>query len=755
MPSTPRLMIAGLTVAIALLASTAALGHAAAAPAIRTAAASSTASASGHASTASAAASTAAAVPQSLLNALGATSGEVTTTSVAHLSGLASANQVVSVVTDISQGWVGAVTRSGTILASQYRPTARIANAGTPGASSQVSGLTGLLAIARARGIEVTDVSGTPPLVPGTASSGSSSGMWTQIALFGAPLVLLVMLLVLMRFRRGAGGGDSMSSISSHGKIRSTSKVAPSRVRFADVAGVDEAVEELRETVAFLKEPERFADAGARMPRGVILYGPPGTGKTMLASAVSGEAGVPYYSLSGSEFVESLVGVGASRVRDLFVKARKNKAGAVIFIDEIDAVGRKRGSLGGGGNEERETTLNQLLVELDGFSPRDRIVVIAATNRVELLDDALTRPGRFDRHIQVSLPAERGRRAILAVHSANKRFAADANLDHIAAITAGFSGADLAKLLNEAAIMSVRGGRLAIGNEDLAEGMLRVVAGPERKDRALAAGERERIACHEAGHALAADLCPTHPKVQRMTILARGMAAGLALFGDTDSAMLSPQELHERMIVALAGRAAEQVHFGTISSGAANDLEQANRLARQAVERLGFAPQVGQIVTSVGEIPLTLAESTRREIDLAVGAMVDAAYAEALQLLQEHRAQLNLLAAALLEHEQLDREALSEVLWEIQHPGQRRVPALVRALPTDRATPPVIEAPDPRPAVDELDRERPRTRRPRRARDPRTRPAVAAVLAVRTITATAAALVPALARPRTRRFPAG
>jgi cell division protease FtsH len=757
MSSQLRPLIAGLMVAIALLVSGVGLVRAGAAPAATTTATAGVRQSAAHAATPAAAASATASavVPQDLLNALGATPGEVTATTVPHLSRLASSGQLVSMVTDISQGWVGAVTRSGAIAAAQYRPTASVPNAGTPGATSQVTGLTGLLAIARARGVSVTDVSGTPPLVPGTASGGSSSGLWTQVALFGAPLVLLVMLMVLMRFRRGAsGGGDSMSSISSHGKIRSTSKVPPSRVRFADVAGVDEAVEELRETVAFLKEPERFADAGARMPRGVILYGPPGTGKTMLASAVSGEAGVPYYSLSGSEFVESLVGVGASRVRDLFVKARKNKAGAVIFIDEIDAVGRKRGSLGGGGNDERETTLNQLLVELDGFSPRDRIVVIAATNRVELLDDALTRPGRFDRHIQVSLPAERGRRAILAVHSANKRFSADANLDHIAAITAGFSGADLAKLLNEAAIMSVRGGRPAISNEDLAEGMLRVVAGPERKDRALAAGERERIAWHEAGHALAADLCPTHPKVQRMTILARGMAAGLALFGDTDSAMLSPQELHERMIVALAGRAAEQVRFGTISSGAANDLEQVNRLARQAVERLGFAPQVGQIVTSVGEMPLTLAESTRREIDLAVGGMVDAAYTEALELLQEHRSQLDQLAAAVLEHEQLDREALTEVLWEIQHPDQRRVPALVRALPTDRPAPDVEPA-QAAPVTGHLERERPRSRRPRRARDPRPRPAAGAVLAARAIAATAAALVPAAVRQRSRRSATG
>jgi cell division protease FtsH len=753
MTSHLRLLIAGMTVAIALLGSTVVVTRASAAPAVAARATSPQSVPTGATSGGSV---TTPAPPQDLLNALGATSGEVTTSSVAHLSQRASANGLVSLVTDIAQGWVGAVTKSGTILAAQYRPVAAVPNAGTPGARTEVSGVTGLLAIARARQIEITDVSGTPPLVPGTPSGGSSSGVWTQVALFGAPLVLLLMLVVLMRFRRGGtGGGDSMSSISSHGKIRSTSKVAPSHTRFADVAGVDEAVEELRETVAFLTEPERFADAGARMPRGVILYGPPGTGKTMLASAVSGEAGVPYYSLSGSEFVESLVGVGASRVRDLFVKARKNKTGAVIFIDEIDAVGRKRGSLGSGGNDERETTLNQLLVELDGFSPRDRIVIIAATNRIELLDDALTRPGRFDRHIQVSLPAERGRRAILAVHSANKRFADNADVGHIAAITAGFSGADLAKLLNEAAIMSVRGGRPAITNEDLAEGMLRVVAGPERKDRALAVGDRERIAWHEAGHALAADLCPTHPKVQRMTILARGMAAGLALFGDTDSAMLSPQELHERMIVALAGRAAEQVHFGTISSGAANDLEQVNRLARQAVERLGFAPQVGQIVTSVGEMPLTLAESTRREIDLAVGAMVDAAYAEALTLLDGHGTQLDRLANAVLEHEQLDREALSEVLWEIQHPGQRRVPAQVRALPTDRTASPVATPPDPAPPAETPDRDRPGRRRPPRANGHRPRPVVAAVLAARTITASAASLIPALARPKSRRSATG
>lgn len=731
----------GLVATLVVLCALTGVGMAAAAPsapAVRTTA-----------TTADAAPAT---VPAQLLEALGATGADVTTTSVGHLATLATDKQIVSLTTDLAKGWVAGVTADGRILAAEYRPAGTAAGTISSPDTDAVTGVAGLLALARADGITTTDVSGVAPLVPGTASPGSASNIWLTIGITGGLLFLLVGAGVAMRMRGGAGGrGDSISSIAGHGKIRANSKVAPSAVRFADVAGVDEAIEELRETVEFLRAPERFAEAGARMPRGVILYGPPGTGKTMLASAVSGEAGVPYYSLSGSEFVESLVGVGASRVRDLFAKARKNKAGAVIFIDEIDAVGRKRGTLGNGGNDERETTLNQLLVELDGFTPRDRIVVVAATNRVELLDDALTRPGRFDRHIPVSLPAERGRRAILAVHAANKHLAADADLDHVAAITAGFSGADLAKLLNEAAIMAVRAGRTEIGNDDLTEGMLRVIAGPERKDRALAAGELERIAWHEAGHALAADLCPTHPKVQRMTILARGMAAGLALFGDTDSAMLSPQELHERMTVSLAGRAAEQLRFGTISSGAANDLEQANKLARQAVERLGFAPEVGQIVAHVGELPVSLAESTRRRMDAAVGAMVDAAYNEALALLREHRAELDLLASAVLEREQLERTDITALLWERSGPARRRVPAQVRALPTDRR--PASVATAPAPDAGPAGAARQPSRRSRR--HPARRPVPEILRGAPAAAAQATVTVAGLLRPRTRRSAAG
>lgn len=620
-----------------------------------------------------AAATSPATPPSALLSALGAHSAQVVPLS--RVTGEVGDGHAAMLVTDLTDNWVALVTRTGQIQAARFGTGVTSSGSAIASVVSPTP-VAGLVALAGTRNVPVTTVDGG-------ASSGGSSPLVGVLGFVGGMLLLMLGLAAISRFRGGQGAGGGMSSIAGHNRIRSSSKVAPSSVHFDDVAGADEAVDELRETVAFLTEPERFASAGARMPRGVILYGPPGTGKTMLASAVSGEAGVPYYSLSGSEFVESLVGVGAARVRDLFAKARKSKTGAVIFIDEIDAVGRRRGGAGGGGNDERESTLNQLLVELDGFAARDRIVVIAATNRLELLDEALTRPGRFDRHIQVGLPAERGRRAILSVHARDKQLADAGDLDHIAAVTAGFSGADLAKLLNEAAIMAARDGRSAIDAEDLAEGMLRAVAGPEKKDRALAAGELERIAWHEAGHALAAELSPTHPVVQRMTILARGQAAGLALYGDTDTAMHSPQAVHERIVVALAGRAAEQLRFGTISSGAANDLEQANRLARTAVERLGFAPQVGQLVSSVSEQPLQLSEHTRRLMDAAVREMVDAAYTDALAMLGAHRAELDALADAVLTHEQLDRAALHALLWGVSDPGATR-PTTVHALPTDR-----------------------------------------------------------------------
>jgi cell division protease FtsH len=459
--------------------------------------------------------------------------------------------------------------------------------------------------------------------------------------------------------------------------------VEPPATRFADVAGCDEAVEELREVVVFMEEPERFRRVGARMPRGVVLHGPPGTGKTLLAKAVAGESGVPFFALSGSDFVDTYVGVGAARVRDLFAQARRSEAGAIIFFDEIDAIGRARGGGQTGADSEREGTLNQLLVELDGFGDRERVVVIAATNRLDMLDNALLRPGRFDRRVQVGLPAEAGRLAILKLHASGVPIAESESLEGLARVTAGFAGADLANIVNEAAIMAARAGRDSVLAADLDEGMMRAVAGPQRSDRRIGDGELEVIAWHEAGHALAAELCPTHQKAQRVTILSRGEAGGLALYGSNDRALTSQQHLHERMVVAMAGRGAEQTRFGVISSGAANDLEQVNRMAREAVERLGFSPRVGQIISAAGPYEVPVSAETRRIIDDEVRRMVDAAYEDAVALLEDHRDELDALAALLLEREQIDRAEIETALVAVTG-GGRRQPARADVLPLAR-----------------------------------------------------------------------
>jgi cell division protease FtsH len=506
---------------------------------------------------------------------------------------------------------------------------------------------------------------------------------------------LTVGALVYFRRRNGAAGGGRART-SEHGRIRKSAQVAPPAVRFCDIAGCDEAVTELEEIVAFLRDPERFARVGARMPRGVILHGPPGTGKTLLAKAVAGESEVPFFAMSGSDFVDTYVGVGASRVRDLFAQARQSKTGAIIFFDEFDAIGRARGAGAPGADSEREGTLNQLLVELDGFGTRERLVVIGATNRLDMLDKAVLRPGRFDRRVQVGLPAETGRLEILRLHAKGMPVADPASLAGLARVTAGFAGADLANIVNEAAIMAARAGRSEILACDFDEGMLRAIAGPQRADRRLAEGELEVIAWHEAGHALCAELCPTHQKTQRVTILSRGDTGGLALYGSLDRALTSQQHLHERMVVAMAGRAAEQIRFRAISSGAANDLEMVNAMARAAVERLGFSPRVGQIIASSGIQEMPLADHTRRMIDEEIGRMVDAAYADAIALLGAHRLELDLLAGELLEREQLDRVGLTRILASIAGGGRRR-PAQVGALPTDRRPVAVPEAVAPPP----------------------------------------------------------
>jgi cell division protease FtsH len=454
------------------------------------------------------------------------------------------------------------------------------------------------------------------------------------------------------------------------------------RERFGDIAGCDEAVEELAEVVEFLRHPERFELMGAKPPSGVILHGDPGTGKTLLAKALAGEAGVPFFATSGSDFVEKFVGVGASRVRELFERARSHQGGAVIFIDEIDAVARSRSV--GEGNGEREQTLNQILVELDGFSTSDRVICIAATNRLDVLDPALLRPGRFGRHIQVPLPAAAGRAAILKLHAAGKPLAPDVDLDELALSMGGLSGAQLAEAVNEAAIMAVRENAVVIRREHLREGYLRVLAGPKRRNAPIADGELEVIAAHEAGHVLCAEYGERYEKAQQVTVEPRGQAMGLAVYGRTDRALHDADYLHEALVATLGGRAAEQAVFGRVSSGAANDLQKATELARRAVEQFGFSPRLGQIVA--GNAPF--AETTRSVIDAEIERMVADAYADAVALLREHRPQLDSLRERLLESRELERV---DILAAIAGAGPRphRVPRAHNTRP--RLVPPLTE----------------------------------------------------------------
>jgi cell division protease FtsH len=612
-----------------------------------------------------------------------------------QLVGAADARNLNAAVVDTSSYWVAATDRNGHLIAAQIpRPRAgRDFGAAVSSAAATAGGAApgafDLAATLRADGVTVLS-----PAEPAAASDSAMGGFMRFLIIPLSVAVLAVLIIgsiALIRRTQGGRSPGGRGGAASHGKIRKNAQVEPPSTRFDDVAGCDEGVEELREVVVFLKEPERFRRVGARMPRGVILHGPPGTGKTLLAKAVAGESGVPFFALSGSDFVDTFVGVGASRVRDLFAQARRCEDGAIIFFDEIDAIGRQRGAGMSGADSEREGTLNQLLVELDGFGARDKVVVIAATNRLDMLDQALLRPGRFDRRVQVGLPAETGRLAILELHSKGMPIEDRAALATLARVTAGFAGADLSNMVNEAAIMAARAGRRSILAADLDEGLLRSVAGPQRADRRIAEGELEVIAWHEAGHALAAEICPTHTKAQRVTILARGDAGGLALYGNQDRALTSQQHLHERMVVAMAGRAAEQIRFGIISSGAANDLEQVNNMAREAVERLGFSPRVGQIVSSAGPRQIPLSGETRRAIDEEIGRMVDAAYADAVALLGDHRAELDALAGALVAHQQVDRAEIEALLGSV-HGGGRRLPTRADALPTSRE-PVVVEAP--------------------------------------------------------------
>ncbi|MBK4732033.1 ATP-dependent zinc metalloprotease FtsH3 [Oxynema sp. CENA135] len=503
----------------------------------------------------------------------------------------------------------------------------------------------------------------------------SDDGFWFKaLSSLFFPILLLVGLFFLLRRAQSGPGSQAMN----FGKSKARVQMEPqTQVTFGDVAGIEQAKLELSEVVDFLKNADRFTAVGAKIPKGVLLVGPPGTGKTLLAKAVAGEAGVPFFSISGSEFVEMFVGVGASRVRDLFEQA-KNNAPCIVFIDEIDAVGRQRGAGLGGGNDEREQTLNQLLTEMDGFEGNTGIIIIAATNRPDVLDAALLRPGRFDRQVVVDRPDYAGRLEILKVHARGKTLAKDVDLEKIARRTPGFTGADLSNLLNEAAILAARRNLSEISMDEINDAIDRVLAGPEKKDRVMSEKRKTLVAYHEAGHALVGALMPDYDPVQKISIIPRGRAGGLTWFTPSedrmDSGLYSRAYLQNQMAVALGGRIAEEIIFGEeeVTTGASNDLQQVARVARQMVTRFGMSDRLGPVALGRQQGNMFLgrdimaerdfSEETAAAIDDEVRNLVDQAYRRAKDVLVNNKTVLDRLAQMLIEKETVDAEELQEIL---------------------------------------------------------------------------------------------
>jgi cell division protease FtsH len=491
---------------------------------------------------------------------------------------------------------------------------------------------------------------------------------WITLASYLLPVILFGILFWFI-FRQAQGSNNAAMAFGKS-KARMFSGEHPT-VTFEDVAGIDESKDELKEVVEFLKEPQKFIQLGARIPKGVLLVGPPGTGKTLLAKAVSGEAGVPFFSISGSEFVEMFVGVGASRVRDLFDQAKRHSP-CIVFVDEIDAVGRQRGAGLGGSHDEREQTLNQMLVEMDGFDTDTNVIVVAATNRPDILDPALLRPGRFDRRITLDRPDMRGREAILKVHARGKPFEPSVDLGTIARGTPGFVGADLENLINEGAILAARRNKKAIGQPELEEAIERVVMGPERKSRLISAEEKRIIAYHEAGHAVVVTAIPEADPVQKITIVGRGQAGGVTWFRPEDDRVLtSRKKMIAQLAGALGGRASEKIVFDDITSGASNDLEQVTKMARAMVTRLGMSNELGSMTYGQKEELIFLgreiseqrdySEAIAEQIDREVRKLVDEAYEQAIGILNKYREQLDAIANKLLEVESLNREEFEKI----------------------------------------------------------------------------------------------
>lgn len=510
------------------------------------------------------------------------------------------------------------------------------------------------------------------------AKEEESSSIWIQLLIYVVPLFFFIIFFYMMMGQAGQGGGNGRVMNFGKAKSKPVDK-KNNKVRFSDVAGAEEEKQELVEVVEFLRDPHKFLALGAKIPSGVLLEGPPGTGKTLLAKAVAGEAGVPFFSISGSDFVEMFVGVGASRVRDLFENAKKN-APSIIFIDEIDAVGRRRGNGMGGGHDEREQTLNQLLVEMDGFEGDEGVIVMAATNRSDVLDPALLRPGRFDRKILVGRPDVKGREAILKVHAKNKPLAKDVDLKIIAKQTPGFVGADLANLLNEAALLAARRNKKEIDASDVDEAEDRVIAGPAKRDRVISKKERETVAFHEAGHTIVGLVLNDARVVHKVTIVPRGRAGGYAIMlPKEDQMLLSKKDLKEQIAGLMGGRAAEELIFNQQSSGASNDFQQATQLARSMVTEYGMSEKLGPVQYEgqsgmfagdyvPGQQPFSI--DTSNAIDSEVKALCEEGMATAKKIIEEHKEQHRIIAEALLEYETLDERQILSLYKTGKMPAQ-------------------------------------------------------------------------------------
>ena len=483
--------------------------------------------------------------------------------------------------------------------------------------------------------------------------------------------ILIIFLIFWFFMMNGSQNGGSKTMTFGKSKARMVSPQDKAKVTFKDVAGVDEEKEELEEIVEFLKNPKKFTDMGARIPKGVLLVGQPGTGKTLLAKAVAGEAGVPFYTISGSDFVEMFVGVGASRVRDLFEQAKKS-APCIIFIDEIDAVGRQRGAGLGGGHDEREQTLNQLLVEMDGFSDNEGVIILAATNRPDVLDKALLRAGRFDRQIVVSSPDVKAREQILEVHARKKKLADDVDLKIIAKNTSGFAGADLENVLNEAALLAARRNYKEIGMKEIEDAMVKVTMGPEKKTRVRSEKENKLVAYHEAGHAVVSRYLPTQDPVHQISIVPRGMAGGYTMYRPTeDKSFMSKTEMEENIVSLLGGRVAEALILNDISTGASNDIERASQIARNMVTKYGMSSKIGTVMFGGGQGEVFLgrdfaqtkdySEETAALIDEEVKRIIETAYNRAVSILTEHMDKLHIVAGVLMEKEKIEGEEFDKI----------------------------------------------------------------------------------------------